>query len=64
MKLEIQECWNCGHRIMGGGCYQEGRIGYTGTKRVKDHDSCGHWVEKNTPGTITAEQTAWENRLL
>lgn len=62
MKPE-KECWNCGHRLVGGGCYQGGRIGDAGTKRVLDHDSCDDWVEKDTPGSITAEQTAWEQRL-
>jgi hypothetical protein len=63
MTLKIQECWNCTHRLMGGGCYEGGRTGDVGTKRVMDHDSCSKWAERDTPGSINAEQTAWDNRL-
>jgi hypothetical protein len=63
MDFEVRECWSCGHRLMGGGCYEGGRIGHVGTKRVRDHDSCEKWTEYDTPGTINAEQTAWEDRL-
>jgi hypothetical protein len=49
------ECWGCGHWLIGGGCWKNGQMGTTGWFATNPDDSCAEWVEENTVGTITGE---------
>jgi hypothetical protein len=56
----MQECWQCGHRLIGYGCTKDSR---THPIHVKDHDTCEKWVHKQTVGTINHEQDLYDDRL-
>jgi hypothetical protein len=46
-------CWSCGHWLIGGGCWKYGHIGEPGWRDTNPDDSCEEWVPEGTEGTIT-----------
>lgn len=47
------DCWGCGHWLIGGGCWKNGQMSETGWKSTNPDDSCEEWVPEGTQGTIT-----------
>lgn len=56
---EDKTCWTCGHWLIGGGCWKDGRMGEEGWRNTGPEDSCEEWVEEGTEGTVTGEM--WED---
>lgn len=48
-----ENCWSCGHWLIGGGCWKNGQMSEPGWKNTGPNDSCEEWVPEGTEGTIT-----------
>ncbi|WP_339167058.1 hypothetical protein NSQ24_01355 [Brevibacillus sp. FSL L8-0520] len=48
-----ENCWSCGHWLIGGGCWKNGQMSEAGWRDTGPNDSCDEWVAEGTDGTIT-----------